>query len=56
MREVQQIGQAAYQQPGGPQAGPTGEGQAPGSGGEGGSGGDSGDSGEDVVEGEFRNV
>jgi molecular chaperone DnaK len=57
MREVQQIGQAAYQQPGGPQAGPAaGEGQAPDSGGDGGSGGDSGDSGEDVVEGEFRNV
>jgi molecular chaperone DnaK len=53
MREVQQIGQAAYQQPGGPQAGPASEEQAPGSGGEGGSGGDSG---EDVVEGEFRNV
>ncbi|HJW89847.1 MAG TPA: molecular chaperone DnaK [Anaerolineales bacterium] len=53
MREVQQIGQAAYQQPDSPQAGPADEGQAPGSTGDGGGGGDGG---EDVVEGEYRNV
>jgi molecular chaperone DnaK len=48
---VQQIGAAAYGQPGEPQAGAPGAGSQPGPG-----DGGEGDGGEDVVEGEFRNV
>jgi molecular chaperone DnaK len=48
---VQQIGAAAYGQPGEPQAGAPGAGPQPGPG-----DGGEGDGGEDVVEGEFRNV
>jgi molecular chaperone DnaK len=53
MQVVQQLGAAAYQQPGGPQAaaGET-EDQGP----QPGSGEDGDEGGEDVVEGEFRNV
>lgn len=52
-QDIQKIGAAMYQQPGGPQAGgpeagPTGDGGQPGD--------QSGPSGEDVVDGEFRNA
>jgi molecular chaperone DnaK len=53
MQVVQQLGAAAYQQPGGPQAA-AGEGEDQGP--QPGSGEDGDEGGEDVVEGEFRNV
>ncbi len=55
-QDLQSIGQAMYQQPGGPQAGGPG---GPGDGGQQGGpqqGGPQGPSGEDVVDGEFRNA
>jgi molecular chaperone DnaK len=53
MQVVQQLGAAAYQQPGGPQAA---AGEAEDQGPQPGSGEDGDEGGEDVVEGEFRNV
>jgi molecular chaperone DnaK len=52
MQVVQQLGAAAYQQPGGPQAGAGEADQGP----QPSSGEDGDEGGEDVVEGEFRNV
>jgi molecular chaperone DnaK len=53
MQVIQQLGAAAYQQPGGPQAA---AGEAEDQGPQPGSGEDGDEGGEDVVEGEFRNV